>query len=71
VAPVVNAIADGSTLYLTNPNDYNIKKLREQAANQSILEPLAANAANMTFDIIYNEDGSNHDLLGYINSYYT
>ena len=69
MAPVVNSIADGRSSYLTNPNDYNINKLREQAASQSIQAPLAANAANMTFDLMHNEDGSNHDLLGYISSY--
>jgi hypothetical protein len=71
VAPVVNSIADGTSSYLTNPNDYNINKLQEQAASQSIQAPLPANADNITFDLMYNEDGSNHDLLGYISSYTT
>lgn len=50
IAPTVSSMADGSTNYITNPNDIVINGLRNDSlSNSSILSPLAANVAAMNF----------------------
>ena len=62
-------MADGTTNYITNPNDYVIQGLRIIAQAGSFPAPLAANAVAATFssDSYF---GFNHDLLGYTAAYF-
>jgi hypothetical protein len=61
-------MADGTTNYITNPNDYVIQGLRIIAQAGSFPAPLAANADAATFssDSYF---GFNHDLPGYAAAY--
>ncbi len=51
IAPTVNSMADGTTNYITNPNDTVISGIRTNAqTNTSIPVPLPANMVAATFD---------------------
>ncbi len=51
IAPTVNSMADGTTNYITNPNDTVISGIRTSAqTNTSIPVPLPANMPAATFD---------------------
>jgi hypothetical protein len=69
IAPIASSMADGTTNYITNPNDYVIQGLRIIAQAGSFPAPLAANAVAATFssDSYF---GFNHDLLGYTAAYF-
>lgn len=60
VAPTVDNMADGTTNYITNPDDTIISNIRINAqTNTSITVPLAANMPAVTFDSEV-DFGSNH-----------
>ena len=69
VAPTVDNMADGTTNYITNPNDTIISNIRTNAqTNTSITVPLAANMPAVNFDSEV-DFGSNHELPGYAKAY--
>lgn len=67
VAPVVHALADPNSTYISNPADLTLINLQAQAARGQIQAPLPANAANVTFNPDF--DGLNHDFRRYVRAY--
>lgn len=67
VAPVVHALADPNSTYISNPEDLTLISLQAQAAAGQIQAPLPANVPNATFNP--DPNGMNHDFRGYVRSY--